>query len=196
VTVDSAPLGDASVEQAAATIQEARRQPLDLVESSRVDDLGREASHLREARLPSGAQLLEAGLIVYVRPAFATRMDCRELPGQPAEIASHVLALTDERRQATLLRHATHHHDRLVPTVREGEVGETEVHVRREAAVQLQLTSAGGRTLLPGREVEEPEVDRLLELVGAVTDEHEPCTVGLPSLEVRRPVGAHRSGRY
>jgi len=50
----------------------------------------------------------------------------------------------------------------------------SQVHSRRESAVQLDLTPAGEVAPSPCREVEEAEVDGLLDLVHPVAREEDP----------------------
>ena len=59
------------------------------------------------------------------------------------------------------------------------DVGDAEVDVGREPPVQLDLAVADPLTRRAGAEVQEREVDRLLQLVGAVAEEHHPRRVGL-----------------
>ncbi len=69
---------------------------------------------------------------------------------------------------------------------RAGDAGDAEVQIGRKSPVEPQLLLARGAPLRERGEVEEPEVDRLLDLVRVVAGQHDPRDVRLDDLDVRR----------
>ena len=57
---------------------------------------------------------------------------------------------------------------------RSGDLDHAEIHVRAEASIEAQLFLAVGAAALDGREVQKPQIDRLLELVGVRTRQDDP----------------------
>lgn len=86
------------------------------------------------------------------------------------------------------------HHDQVIAQgpVGTGDVCDAEVDVRGEPPVQLDLPTADRLTGLPGPEVQEPEIDRLLQLVRPVPGEEDRRRVRLSDRSVhwsaQRPV--------
>ena len=96
------------------------------------------------------------------------------------EMRLHGLAGGDECRKPPVGGHAAHHDEGVARhTVGAGDVGHPEVHVWSEAPVELHLAVADRFAHGSVAEVEEPEINRLLELVGAVTEEEHRGRVGL-----------------
>ena len=69
---------------------------------------------------------------------------------------------------------------------RAGDGRDAQVEIGRQPAVQPQFLLARGTPLRERGEVEEPQVERLLDLVGIVAGEHDPRDVRLDDLDVRR----------
>ena len=63
------------------------------------------------------------------------------------------------------------------------DVDDAEVDVRAKPAIEPDLVLAVGQAPLAGREVEEAEVDRLLDLVGERAGQDDPGDVGLAQLD-------------
>ena len=82
-------------------------------------------------------------------------------------------ACTHQRRQPALVGQGAHHHHVIDRLAVHDDVGDPQVDVRRQPAIQLDLAPA---VRLPDRtvgEVEKIEMDRLAKLVDPVTDEDE-----------------------
>ncbi len=203
VPVDDPPLGDAPVEQGRAPVEELQGALLDLVQQGGREHT--EAPHLRETVRPPRADGVPGGLGVDLRAALRPAVQVREHPGEPVDDPGEVLARADHRGQPAFGRHPPHDHQRLRPLglpgsvrpgrpvrpVRAGQVGDAEVDVRREPAVQFDLPTAHLAAPPHGREVDEPQVDRLLQLPGLVADEEHHPDVGLVHGRVRRRPPSH-----
>ena len=99
-------------------------------------------------------------------------------PGDhPCQVVECVLdrrTFEHERRETPVSRHAAHHDEVLTGLAgRVQHVGDAEVHIGGQTAVQLDLALADSQPLLPGREVEETQIDVLLQLVGAIAHEED-----------------------
>ena len=99
----------------------------------------------------------------------------RDLAGQSTQVRPHVLACQHHRRQPQLLRHPAHDDQGLARVT--GGVGhgrDAEIHVGGEPPVEAGLPVSRLVPALPGREVEEPQIHRLLQLVRPVPqqDDH------------------------
>ena len=111
-------------------------------------------------------------------------MAFRHDPCDRAEATSDLTVPLHERRQPTVGRHAPHqhrvvHHSALVVD----DLLDTEVDVRAEPAVQLDLLVAHPFAALRRAEVDEGEPHRLLALVHQVAVEDERGHVGLDELD-------------
>jgi hypothetical protein len=114
--------------------------------------------------------------------------------GEPADLLVDRLTGMDQGRQAPGGRHPPHHHEVVTEhAVGSRHVGDAEVHVRRQPAVEVDLVAAHRKPPLAGAEVEESQVHRLLELVGTVADEEDDRRVGL--VHRHEAAGARRAGR-
>ena len=101
------------------------------------------------------------------------RVERRQQPRQLAEVVVGRFACGHQGRQAAVGGHPPHH-DEVVAgcTVDVEDIGDAEVHVGGEATVERDLPVGRLLASLPGREVEEVELHRLLQLVRAVAGEH------------------------
>ncbi|MEP6631872.1 MAG: hypothetical protein ABJA89_15495 [Lapillicoccus sp.] len=99
---------------------------------------------------------------------------------QTAEVVADVETVAHQLGQAPVVRHAAHHQD-VLARVPVGIVHRrhAEVDIRGDAPVHRQLAATGELAARAGREVEEAEVDRLLDLVGAVPHEQDDRRMGL-----------------
>ena len=86
-----------------------------------------------------------------------------------------------EGREPALVRHSAHH-DQVIEgsPVDVAHLGHTEVHVGCQAPVQRHLPVTHLLARFDGREVEEVERDRLLQLVDTIPEEEDRRDVGLP----------------
>ena len=201
VAVDDPRVGAPVGEQRAAAGQEPGGQPVD-----RVDHLPREhrarCPHLLDVRRPPAAERVAAPLRGHVGAAAGGGVEGGERPRQVPQVVPDRGAGPDQGRQAAVVGHAPHHDQMLdgravgAPAgprrqLGTGDAADPEVDVGGEPPVELHLAAAGRKPALGSAEVEEGGRHRLLQLVGALTEqEHDPA-VGLPHLG---PTGsAHHS---
>lgn len=110
-------------------------------------------------------------------------MACGELPGDGPEIVVDGGPFSYQPREAAVRRHAAHHEERFgCLRVRAADFSQAQVDVRGEATVESDFALAGGPASRRGGVVQESQIDRFLELVGAVTDEEHDGRVGLADL--------------
>ena len=202
VPVDDAAIPDPRIEQRRPPGQEPQGQPLRLLD----DRAG--AGRARQPRLdrpglarccpPSGGA---------ARPGCPARRSAGagrlSVPGgeDPRHLAhrdSHRHARADQCGQPPRRGHAAHHHQVIAdPAIRTAQLGHTQVHIRRELAVELDLAGTRRRAGLRRAEVQETKIDRLLQLARAIPGQEHCGSVGPGHLSPRpvpRP-GRHRPSR-
>src|SRR5581483_12439582 len=161
-----------------------------------VEDPAAEPGDLPDVGRPAGLQGVLSALSLDLRPTPGTGVQHGQLPGERAQRFAHRYAGADQGGQAPLRWHPAHHHRRFAAAA-DGiaDLGQTEVHVRCDPAVQADLAKAGLAATLLATEVQEAGTDRLLDLIRAVTDQEHHPDMGLVHACVgsrRRAIGAHR----
>ncbi len=186
MAVDHPPLPNTRVEQFLAAGEIATHQALGLLHPVEQLAVLGQSPDLREARFPARGQRVPPALLVDVRAAERVRVTGgKEACDRPQGFVD-VGALTHEQGQAAFRRHAAHHHERFGRVrVRSAKFTQAQVDIRGEATVEGDFSFAHGPPGRRGRVVEEPQVDRLLQLVGTVTDEEQDRGVRLAHLCAR-----------
>ncbi len=175
--------GDALVEEGLTAGEVPLREPPDLRELPRGDELRDAADDRVEVVPPVAAHGVARGHGRDVRTGdggLDRRVQGRDAPGDGTQTVAHVLAALEEGAQPALVRHAAHG-DEVVGDLALGveHVEDPQVHVGRQSAVQRDLPTAGVLARLPGGEVQEAERHGLLELVGPIAHEEDGGTVRL-----------------
>lgn len=166
-----------------------------------IEDIAHERRHLGKIGLPIGRhRVTGAGLGDHGRHQ-CTSVEADDRPRHGVEVGVDVGARGDEGGEVALGRHAAHDDEMVTESpVWAVDIGHSEVHVRRQPAVELDLTMADGLPGLPGGKVEKSHRDRLLGLVGPVptknvTDTCVSATAAGGDTTDRR-TRACRSGRF
>ena len=170
VAVAGPALGHPAREQRRSPDEVALGEAVDGADVVGVEDAGH-SQHLPGVGRPAGSRGVAARGLVR-RRAGSRAMERRQQVGEVPEVAGDVRTGADQGGEAPVGGHAPHD-DQVVARlpVGPGHVGHPEVHVGRQPAVELHLAVAGQAPGVPGAEVEEPQVDRLLHLVGPVAEE-------------------------
>ena len=187
VAVDHPPLLDAGVEQPLAAGEIAAHQPLDLRHAVGHGAVVGQRADLREAGFPARRQRVPGALLVHVPAAGRVRVTGGELPGDgPQDVVD------DDARRLPAGRGggppacgASRRGVRAPSASGLRNSPSAQVDVGGEATVESDFPLARGPPSRHGGVVQEPQVDRLLELVGAVADEEHDRGVGLAHLRAR-----------
>jgi hypothetical protein len=101
-------------------------------------------------------------------------VEARHQPRHLPHTVGHVGAGAHERRQPPAGRHAPHDHQVVArAAIRPFDLRHSQVHVWRQPAVQFHLAPASLLARVARGEIQEAHGDRLLELVGVVSEEHD-----------------------
>lgn len=166
-------------EQRAAPVEEAEREPPDGIELGAGQRRVPVRLHLVEVAPPPLPQGVAAAFRGDDRRPVGARVEGGEQPGDLPETVRQGVAPGEHRREPAVVGHASHDEDRLV-AARAGQRGGAQVHVGREATVQLELAGDRRPPQVRGGEVAEGGAHRFLHLVGALTDQDDHVDVGLP----------------
>ena len=149
-------------------------QPFHLIDGDQFRQAAREHAQLPDVSLPPGPHPVRAALRGDLRAARRRRVPGREHPRHLPQRALDGDPGPHERGQSPRGRHPPHHHQMVTyPATGTVDGGHPQVHVGREPPIQLYLAAAGRRPRPGLREVEETEIDRLLQLVSALTHEED-----------------------
>ena len=171
VAVPHGPERNAVLEQPVPPGEIAVHELLDPGAGLRVEDRPDEGGELFEVGVPVGLHGRAPPGGVDLRRGRRRCVEDRHPAGDLAEDVLERPAGPDQGRQAALRRHAAHDDEMVAGrAVGPGDVGDAQVDVGGQPAVQLHLPLAGPFPGLPGGEVEEPEGNRLFELVDTVPD--------------------------
>jgi hypothetical protein len=107
-------------------------------------------------------------------------VELHEQARQAAEVIGDAGALVKHEREPPVIGHPAHDDRRLRwPIVWTVKLAHAEIDIGSETAVQLHLTLAGDSARVEVTEIKKAKIDRLLELVPPLTEEHHDGAVGL-----------------
>ena len=180
VAVAYATEGDPLIEQPVPPGQIAADELLHPFGDPGIEDGPDEGRQLAEVPLPVGLHRFplpgRRDLLRGRRPGVEDRDPAGDLGEHVPERSTG----PDQGGEAPLGRHAAHDDEMVTgDAVGPEDVGDAQVDVRGQPAVERHLPVAGLLPGLPGGEVQEPQCDRLLQLVDAVPDRHEDRNVRL-----------------
>ena len=187
VPVDDSALGDATGEQHRAACDEVDCQPPGFVDHLRIEPGHHPvgvALQLGQVLLPAARDRLHPGLSVHLPPTRGRGMEPREQQRHRLQVLLDGFAAAHQGGQPTLVGVTAHHDDGLRWLAGRGEVGDAQVAVGRQPAVEHDLTGARVLPAVQRREVQKVGDHRLLDLVGPVADEEDQAGVGLGDLRV------------